>query len=69
VFNGNIFISIITGISDIARVFHPVAVAISTHEDAAMFEFIGKLNYVLMNSYGRQEIYILIISYVMFVLM
>ena len=32
---------IFTGSSDVARVFHTLAVAIRSHEEAAMFEFIG----------------------------
>jgi hypothetical protein len=30
------------GVSDYARVFHPVAVSLSTNEDESMFHFIGK---------------------------
>ena len=37
------FNDITAGVSDMARVFHPLAITMSTNEDAPMFQFIGNI--------------------------
>ena len=38
------------GVSDSARVFHPLAISVSTNEDEIMFNFIGKWIWILCMS-------------------